>query len=99
MSRRVVFDGPSPPLPTHANVWDGTKMTYPLAPPEPYPDHPGWVRVCCGCCAGTEWGGEAPRECRDCGGSGSFAVHLASGRGALWPGGPFNGARFASPGV
>lgn len=83
-----------PPLPQTGNVWTGTEMIHPPSPPQPIPGFPGWVSVNCGCCAGVEWGGESPRECRDCGGSGGFAVHLASGCGALWPGGPFNGARF-----
>ncbi len=84
-----------PPLPTHANVWTGTEMIHPEVPPEPDPLNPAWVWVCCGCCAGLEWSaGYEPIECSSCGGSGRYAVHLPSGRGALWPGGPFNGWRF-----
>jgi len=89
-----------PDLPTKAPWWDGTRMQYAAAPPRPDEIHDGWVWVACGCCAGTQWGGEYPRECRDCAGSGQYAVHLATGRGALHPGGPFNGWRFrAAPPV
>lgn len=49
---------------------------------------PGYVN--CGCCNGLEWGGEYPRECRNCGGSGRV-YRYASGRLALWYGGPFCG--------
>ena len=69
--------------------WNGENIV--RIPPEPYPSFPGWLRVDCGCCAGIEWGGEAPRECRDCGGNGLVALHEKSGRLALWPGGPFCG--------
>lgn len=51
--------------------------------------YPDWMKVTCGCCAGIEWGGEEPRECRDCVGGVVF-VHR-SGVVAQWPGGPFNG--------
>jgi hypothetical protein len=36
-----------------------------------------------------EWGGEYPRECRNCNGTGRICVHLKSGVHALYPGGPF----------
>jgi ribosomal protein S27AE len=71
--------------------WDGKTIVY--FPNEPYPDHPNWVRIDCGCCAGIEWGGESPRECRDCGGSGMMALHKQTGRIADYPGGPFRGRR------
>jgi hypothetical protein len=48
----------------------------------------GWVD--CGCCAGIEWGGEYPRECESCGGTG-LQYRYASGALALSPGGPFRG--------
>lgn len=51
----------------------------------------GWIEVACGCCAGLEWGGVYPRECRDCGGSGFLIVHKRTGRIADYPGGPFRG--------
>lgn len=82
-------------LPRHANVWNGTEMLHPVVEPEPVIGSPGWVWVTCGCCNGLEWSaGYEPIECRECGGNARYAVHLASGRGALWPGGPFNGNRF-----
>jgi hypothetical protein len=51
-----------------------------------------WKRVSCSCCGGLEWGGEEPRECSTCFGSGMFYVNR-HGTGVLWPGGPFNGVR------
>lgn len=84
-----------PKLPTHGNVWNGTTMIHPEATPRPWPFAPGWLDVNCGCCAGLEWSaGYEPIECRECGGNGHYAVHARSGRGALWPGGPFNGWRY-----
>ena len=50
-----------------------------------------WEWIDCGCCAGLEWGGESPRECRTCGGSGWVARHKNSGVLAWYPGGPFCG--------
>ena len=58
---------------------------------EPYPEYAGWVRVDCGCCDGLEWGGYVPRTCRDCGGGGFLAKHVATGTIALYPGGPLRG--------
>ena len=49
-----------------------------------------WKKVSCSCCGGLEWGGEEPRECSTCFGSGMFYVNR-HGTGVLWPGGPFNG--------
>lgn len=46
----------------------------------------------CGCCAGIEWGGEYPSECRDCGGSG-FLFITEHDRIIDYPGGPFRGSR------
>ncbi len=54
-------------------------------------DHPGWQEVDCGCANGLEWGGEHPRECRTCGGSGYVFHHIKSGALASYPGGPFVG--------
>lgn len=53
----------------------------------------GWKDMDCGCCAGIEWGGEEPRECRDCNGSATLWVHLKTGTVAAYPGGPFIGSR------
>ena len=50
-----------------------------------------WRIVSCGCCAGLEWGGEYPRECRRCWGNGRVFV-TPSGRAAIYPGGPFVGS-------
>ena len=60
-------------------------------PPAPYPGYPGWIRLDCGCSGGLEWGGEYPRECRNCWGSGMIAKHEKSGVLAYYPGGPFLG--------
>lgn len=48
----------------------------------------GWREKSCGCCAGLEWGGEYPRECRHCNGGGYYWV-TPKGRHVLYPGGPF----------
>ena len=58
---------------------------------EDYPGYPGWMQVGCGCCAGIEWGGNIPRTCRICEGSGFLSKHTATHRLALYPGGPFRG--------
>ena len=57
-------------------------------------NHPGWVWMDCGCCAGIKWGGDYPQECEQCKGSGVRCVHLASKRIAEWPGGPFLGTSY-----
>ncbi len=72
--------------------WDSEKKTIVRVKPEPYPDHPGWWYIDCGCCAGLEWGGDYPRECHDCNGSGFVAYHEDSGALAEYPGGPFLGS-------
>jgi len=69
--------------------WDGKTISY--MKDEPYLTHPGWSLIDCGCCVGIEWGGDYPRECRRCGGSGAIARHDASKTLALYPGGPFAG--------
>lgn len=61
---------------------------------EPSRRHPGWVWHDCGCCNGIEWGGEEPRECRSCNGTGSVAVHKRSGIIVLYPGGKFLGPEY-----
>ena len=75
-----------------AHWQDGQIVTL---PPEPYPDYPGWQRLDCGCCQGLIWGGDyttgEPIECSRCGGGGFLALHVASGRLADYPGGPFRG--------
>lgn len=58
---------------------------------EPYVLPPGWEQVSCGCCAGVEWGGLEPRECRDCRGNGWYFRHTPTGVLAMYPGGPFLG--------
>ena len=57
----------------------------------PIDGYPGWEWRGCECCNGIAWGGETPEECRDCGGSGRYALHVASGALAAYPGGPFIG--------
>ncbi len=71
--------------------WNGKEIMD--FPSEPYPYSPGWLRVDCGCCAGLEWGGWEPTDCRRCGGSGQMALHVQSGVLADYPGGPFRGKR------
>ena len=60
-------------------------------PPEDIEGSPGWKRLDCHCCNGIRWGGDYPRECPDCGGEGTFYVHVATGVKADYPGGPLRG--------
>lgn len=46
-----------------------------------------WRLAPCGCCAGIEWGGDYPQECRTCGGGG-FVYIRPSGHVFQYPGGP-----------
>jgi len=69
--------------------WDGKKIVD--FEPESIPDFPGWQLIDCGCCAGLQWGGEEPRECKDCGGSGRLFLHVKSRVLADYPGGPLRG--------
>jgi hypothetical protein len=50
-----------------------------------------WIKVDCGCCNGIQWGGETPRTCETCGGSGIFWISERD-RIADWPGGPLRGS-------
>lgn len=72
--------------------WDAENNQIVRFPPEPVEDYPGWLLMDCGCCNGIEWGGETPRECRDCGGGGYVFKHKKSGVLAQYPGGPFCGS-------
>lgn len=56
--------------------------------PKKIPGYPGWRLVDCGCCAGLEWGGDYPHECKRCM-NGWISEHKESGVTALYPGGPF----------
>jgi len=60
-------------------------------PDRPCLDYPGWVEIDCGCCGGTEWGGDVPQECRKCKGNGVVYRHTASRVLAESPGGLFLG--------
>jgi hypothetical protein len=73
------------------SYWNSKAQEIVRIPDRPWPDYPGWLRIDCGCCAGLEWGGESPRECRDCGGGGFLAKHVKSGVLADYPGGPLRG--------
>ncbi len=59
--------------------------------PKPYPGYPKWEMIDCGCCAGIQWGGEEPIECKKCGGNGALARHIKTGLLACYPGGKFIG--------
>lgn len=76
--------------------WDSASLQVIRWPTEPWGKR-GWLKVDCGCCNGIEWGGEEPRECKDCGGYGVLALHKKSRVLALYPGGHFMG-RETSPG-
>ena len=71
--------------------WDGIKFIQFSS--EPVEGYPAWLRIDCGCCAGLQWGGEQPRECRDCNGNGALFQHQPTGTIALYPGGPLRGKR------
>jgi hypothetical protein len=73
------------------SYWNATTREIVSFDDYPWPGHPGWMTVDCGCCVGIRWGGEFPVECDDCGGTGRYARHERSGALALWPGGPFVG--------
>ena len=60
-------------------------------PPQPVEGYPDWEIIDCGCCAGVEWGGEYPRECKRCGGEGYIFRHKKSIVLAEYPGGKFLG--------
>ena len=72
--------------------WNSTEQKIVDFEPRPFPDHPGWIQVDCGCCGGIMWGGEYPVECRRCKGGGVVALHKKSKRIALYPGGQFLGS-------
>jgi hypothetical protein len=74
--------------------WDSKNQKIVKWPTEPHPEYKGWEIIDCGCCAGIEWGGEYPVECRACQGQGFLCHHIKSGAIALWPGGPFAGKRW-----
>ena len=69
--------------------WDSKAGVVVYWPTKRCKHHPKWDEIDCGCCAGIEWGGEEPRECRKCGASGVIYRHRKSGVTAQWPGGPF----------
>jgi hypothetical protein len=72
--------------------WDAEKGDIVEFAPQPYGEHyPNWELVDCGCCMGIEWGGDSPRECEYCRGSGMIAHHKPSGLLTLYPGGPICG--------
>lgn len=79
--------------------WDSEQRKIVRWPSQRFPEYPGWVRKDCGCCAGIEWGGDYPRECDRCKEGGYLWLHEASGRLALWPGGPFAGRMAALEGA
>jgi hypothetical protein len=72
------------------SFWDSTTQKIIAFPTKPYGKR-GWFRVDCGCCNGLEWGGEEPRECNNCAGTGEYAWHKKSGVLATYPGGPLLG--------
>jgi len=71
--------------------WDLDKKIIILLPPKKSKRGPGWWKIDCGCCNGIKWGGETPRECSACDGTGVIYKHKKSYVLAKWPGGPFLG--------
>jgi hypothetical protein len=74
------------------SYWDCETGKIVRSTDEPWDGRPGWVKRDCYCCNGLQWGGDYPRECNNCGGTGITAVHIDSGAIAMWPGGPFLGS-------
>lgn len=70
--------------------WDGEQIV--RWPDHPHEDNPAWTWIDCGCSNGLEWGGDYPRECRDCQGNARLCCHEPTGTIALYPGGPLSGA-------
>lgn len=73
------------------SYWDSENGKIIHLPDTPAENYSGWTQVDCGCCDGIQWGGEYPRECQECGGTGVIYRHNKSGVLALYPGGPFVG--------
>ena len=73
------------------SFWNSETQQVVRFPPKDVEGYPGWEEIDCGCCAGLQWGGFEPRECRDCGGGGYLFRHKRSGALAQYPGGPFCG--------
>ena len=69
--------------------WDSTKQKIIECKIKKSKQWPKWDEVDCGCCGGICWGGEYPREGKDCDGRGFIFVHRKTGTRARWPGGPF----------
>ncbi len=72
--------------------WNSKTQTTTRYPTKPSMDYPDWDIEDCGCCNGIMWGGEYPRECDNCNGSGRIYRHRESGVAAEYPGGRFVGA-------
>lgn len=70
--------------------WDSAAGVIVRWPTESVEGYPNWESFDCGCCAGIEWGGDYPNECRRCAG-GRVCRHVPTGTLALWPGGPLAG--------
>jgi len=75
--------------------WDSANNKIIHCPPRKVRGYPDWEELDCGCCNGIQWGGEYPRECGDCGGSGAIFRHIKSGVLAQYPGGRFLGKEAA----
>ena len=74
------------------SYWDSTTKTVIKFKTLPWgKKYPNWQMLDCGCCAGIQWGGDEPRECKRCDGSGVLALHRHSRVLAHYPGGPFVG--------
>lgn len=74
------------------SYWDSENKTIVRIPTKDWPNNSSWECVDCGCCGGIQWGGDYPRECGTCKGSGFYARHKESRVIAQYPGGPFLGS-------
>lgn len=73
------------------SFWDSARNQVVTFPSQAVEGYPSWLCTDCGCCAGIKLGGEEPRMCRDCQGSGMLYLHLPTGIQAIYPGGPIVG--------
>lgn len=74
--------------------WNGKEIIYHPAKQSEF--YPGWEELDCGCCNGLRWGGEQPKDCPDCGGTGRLFRHIKSRVLADYPGGPLRGRDVAA---
>lgn len=73
------------------SYWDSKTQQIISYKPKKSKHYRGWYEIDCGCSGGLQWGGDTPRECKDCDGLGMLFWHKKSGVLALYPGGSLKG--------